>query len=186
MSLSGALSSAISALNAQSSALAMLSDNISNASTVGYKTTSAIVRVAGHGFIECVSLFVRRRDDARKVQYHDTGLVDAYFDIDRHRHQGNGFFPVTTSLTGGSTLYTRNGRFRKTTTAFSSTTVRTCWAGGPTQPATSSAAPRQQLAADRYQRRTDERQRDNDDNVLGQPAGRRRGWRHLHDVNVGV
>jgi flagellar hook protein FlgE len=41
MSLSGALSSAISALNAQSSALAMISDNIANSSTVGYKTNSA-------------------------------------------------------------------------------------------------------------------------------------------------
>jgi flagellar hook protein FlgE len=42
MSLSGALSSAISALNAQSSSLAMISDNIANADTTGYKTTSGL------------------------------------------------------------------------------------------------------------------------------------------------
>lgn len=42
MSLTGALSSAISALNAQSQSLAMISDNISNADTTGYKTTSAM------------------------------------------------------------------------------------------------------------------------------------------------
>jgi len=40
MSLTGALSSAISALNAQSQALSMISDNIANADTTGYKTTS--------------------------------------------------------------------------------------------------------------------------------------------------
>ena len=42
MSLTGALSSAISALNAQSQSLAMVSDNIANADTTGYKTTSAM------------------------------------------------------------------------------------------------------------------------------------------------
>src|SRR6201990_574375 len=42
MSLTGALSSAISALNSQSQSLAMISDNISNADTTGYKTTSAM------------------------------------------------------------------------------------------------------------------------------------------------
>lgn len=41
MSLGGAINSAVSALNAQSQALAMISDNISNSSTVGYKSTSA-------------------------------------------------------------------------------------------------------------------------------------------------
>ena len=41
MSLTGALSSAISALNSQSQALAMISDNLANSSTVGYKTTTA-------------------------------------------------------------------------------------------------------------------------------------------------
>ena len=42
MSLSGALSSAISALNAQSQSLSMISDNIANSDTTGYKTTSAM------------------------------------------------------------------------------------------------------------------------------------------------
>ena len=41
MSLSGALSSAISALNAQSQSLSMISDNIANSQTTAYKTTSA-------------------------------------------------------------------------------------------------------------------------------------------------
>lgn len=41
MSLYGAMFSGVSALNAQSQALGMISDNISNVNTVGYKTTSA-------------------------------------------------------------------------------------------------------------------------------------------------
>ena len=42
MSLGSALSSAISALNAQSQTLSMISDNIANSDTTGYKTTSAM------------------------------------------------------------------------------------------------------------------------------------------------
>jgi flagellar hook protein FlgE len=41
MSLYGAMFSGVSALNAQSQALGMISDNISNVNTIGYKTTSA-------------------------------------------------------------------------------------------------------------------------------------------------
>ncbi|MFH1342035.1 MAG: flagellar basal body protein, partial [Pseudomonadota bacterium] len=42
MSLSGALSSAISGLNAQSQALAVISDNIANSQTTAYKTNTAL------------------------------------------------------------------------------------------------------------------------------------------------
>ena len=41
MSLYGAMFSGVSALNAQSQALGMIADNISNVNTVGYKTTKA-------------------------------------------------------------------------------------------------------------------------------------------------
>ena len=42
MGLSGALSSAITGLSAQSQALAMVSDNIANSNTRAYKTNSAM------------------------------------------------------------------------------------------------------------------------------------------------
>ncbi|WP_374385081.1 flagellar hook protein FlgE [Dongia sp.] len=41
MSLGSAINTAVSALNAQSQAISMISDNISNSSTVGYKATTA-------------------------------------------------------------------------------------------------------------------------------------------------
>jgi flagellar hook protein FlgE len=41
MSIYGAMFSGVSGLNAQSQALAMVSDNISNVNTVGYKTSKA-------------------------------------------------------------------------------------------------------------------------------------------------
>ena len=41
MSLYGAMFSGVSGLNAQSQALGMISDNISNVNTVGYKTSKA-------------------------------------------------------------------------------------------------------------------------------------------------
>ena len=101
--------------------------------------------------------------------------------------QGNGFFPVTTSLTGGQTLYTRNGAFTTDNSGYLVNNGayllgwRTDAAGNVL-----GGASRRQHGADRYQRRTDQRQRDNDDNVLGQPAGRCGGRRHVHDVDVGV
>lgn len=118
MSLSGALSSAISALNAQSSALAMLSDNISNASTVGYKTTSASFEslVTGSSNVSAyssggVTTLARSNITAQGLLTPTSTSTDIAI-------QGNGFFPVTTSLTGGSTLYTRNGRFTKDDNGF--------------------------------------------------------------------
>lgn len=111
MSLSGALSSAISALNAQSQSLAMISDNIANSDTTGYKTTSAMfadmvtnssnsqqyssggVTVSGRGNISQQGLLATT-----------TNATDVAI-------QGNGFFAVTTALSGGTTLYTRNGAF---------------------------------------------------------------------------
>lgn len=41
MSLFGALKSGVSGLNAQSSAMSIISDNIANVNTIGYKANSA-------------------------------------------------------------------------------------------------------------------------------------------------
>lgn len=111
MSLSGALSSAISALNAQSSALAMISDNIANSSTVGYKTNSASFESLVTGSSSASAYSSGGVTTLSKSNITTQGLLTTTSTSTNIAIQGNGFFPVTTSLTGGSTLYTRNGGF---------------------------------------------------------------------------
>lgn len=111
MSLSGALSSAISALNAQSSALAMISDNIANSSTVGYKTTSASFESLVTGSSNASAYSSGGVNTSSVSNITTQGLLTSTSTSTNVAIQGNGFFPVTTSLTGGSTLYTRNGAF---------------------------------------------------------------------------
>jgi flagellar hook protein FlgE len=112
MSLSGALSSAISALNAQSSALAMIGDNIANSDTTGYKTTSAsfdALVTASNSSRQYSSGGVSVSGVANINQQ---GLLSATTTATNVAIQGNGFFVVSDSTsTGGNTFYTRNGGF---------------------------------------------------------------------------
>jgi flagellar hook protein FlgE len=112
MSLTGALHSAVSALNAQSSALAMIGDNIANSDTVGYKTTSASFQdlvTASSNSKAYSSGGVSVSGIANITQQ---GLLSATTTATNVAIQGNGFFVVTNSTdAGGTTFYTRNGGF---------------------------------------------------------------------------
>ncbi|QIG93611.1 MULTISPECIES: flagellar hook protein FlgE [unclassified Bradyrhizobium] len=111
MSLTGALSSAISALNAQSQSLAMISDNISNADTTGYKTTSAMFEdlvTASNSATSYTSGGVTVSGRANITQQ---GLLAATTNATDVAIQGSGFFVTTNATSGGTTSYTRNGAF---------------------------------------------------------------------------
>src|SRR5579862_7818330 len=111
MSLSGALSSAISGLAAQSTALSMISDNISNADTSGYKTTSSMfddLVTASSSSTAYTSGGVTVSGLANITQQ---GLLAATTTATNVAIQGSGFFVTTDSLSNGSTFYTRNGAF---------------------------------------------------------------------------
>jgi flagellar hook protein FlgE len=112
MSLTGALHSAVSALNAQSSALAMIGDNIANADTTGYKTTSASFMdlvTASNNAKSYSSGGVSASGIANITQQ---GLLAATTTATNVAIQGSGFFVVTDSTgVGGNTFYTRNGEF---------------------------------------------------------------------------
>jgi flagellar hook protein FlgE len=112
MSLTGALHSAVSALNAQSSALAMIGDNIANSDTTGYKTTSASFQdlvTASSNSKSYSSGGVAVSGIANITQQ---GLLSATTTATNVAIQGNGFFVVTNSTdAGGTTFYTRNGGF---------------------------------------------------------------------------
>ncbi|CCD97059.1 putative flagellar hook protein FlgE [Bradyrhizobium sp. ORS 375] len=119
MSLSGALSSAISALNAQSSSLAMISDNIANADTVGFKTTSGMFEQLVTGASNSrayssggVAAFGRANITQQGLLATTTNATDVAI-------KGAGFFVVTSSTaSGGGTFYTRNGAFTKDNAGF--------------------------------------------------------------------
>ena len=112
MSLSGALSSAISALNAQSSSLAMISDNIANADTTGYKTTSAMFDQLVTASSSAKAYSSGGVSVAGRSNITQQGLLAATTNSTDVAIQGSGFFVASNGLTAGSnTYYTRNGAF---------------------------------------------------------------------------
>jgi flagellar hook protein FlgE len=109
MSLTGALSSAVSALNAQSQSLAMIADNISNADTVGYKTTSAMFEdmvTASSSLSSYSSGGVSVNGRANITQQ---GLLAQTTNATDVAIKGAGFFVAKDAA--GNTFYTRNGAF---------------------------------------------------------------------------
>lgn len=111
MSLSGALSSAISALSAQSQSLAMVSDNIANADTTGYKTNSAMFADMVTNSSSAQQYSSGGVSVASRANITQQGLLATTTNATDVAIQGNGFFAVTTATTGGTTLYTRDGAF---------------------------------------------------------------------------
>jgi flagellar hook protein FlgE len=113
MSLSGALSSAISGLNAQSTSLAMISDNISNADTTGYKTTSAYFEDLVTASNSSKSYSSGGVAASGFANINQQGLLAATTTATNVAIQGSGFFVASSALSGGDTFYTRNGAFSK-------------------------------------------------------------------------
>jgi flagellar hook protein FlgE len=111
MSLTGALSSAISALSAQSQALSMISDNIANADTTGYKTTSSMFEDLVTAASNSTSYASGGVTVSGRANITQQGLLAATTNPTDVAIQGSGFFAVSDATTGGSTYYTRNGAF---------------------------------------------------------------------------
>jgi flagellar hook protein FlgE len=111
MSLSGALNSAVSALNAQSSALAMISDNLANSTTTGYKTTSASFSSLLTGTSSGSSYSSGGVSVAPTSNISAQGLLAASSVSTNMAIDGNGFFVVSSESDTNDTFYTRNGEF---------------------------------------------------------------------------
>ncbi|MDB5654670.1 MAG: flagellar hook-basal body protein [Tardiphaga sp.] len=111
MSLSGALSSAISALSAQSQALAIISDNIANSQTTGYKTNTASFEDLVTASSSASAYASGGVSSSAQSNVTTQGLLTTTTNATNVAIQGNGFFAVETALTGGATEYTRNGNF---------------------------------------------------------------------------
>ncbi|WP_448029954.1 flagellar hook protein FlgE [Bradyrhizobium liaoningense] len=111
MSLTGALSSAISALNAQSQSLSMISDNIANSDTTGYKTTSAMFGSLVTASSNTTSYASGGVTVSGRANITQQGLLAATSNATDVAIQGSGFFVVTDAKSGGTVAYTRNGAF---------------------------------------------------------------------------
>jgi flagellar hook protein FlgE len=118
MSLSGALSSAISALNAQSQSLSMISDNIANSDTTGYKTTSAMFDAMVTGSSSASSYSSGGVTVSGRSNITQQGLLSATSNATDVAISGSGFFVVKDSVTGGTSYYTRNGAFSTDTSGY--------------------------------------------------------------------
>lgn len=114
MSLFGSLFSAVTGLNAQSQAMAMISDNVANVNTVSYKaaeaqfstlvTRSASASAYSSGGAKATTLY---RIDRQGLIQSTTSPTDVAID-------GNGFFVVNPRPDGsGEQLYTRAGSFQQ-------------------------------------------------------------------------
>lgn len=109
-SLFSGLTVAVAGLNAQSSALGNISDNLSNAQTVGFKeidtnfqdlVTSSTPTNNSPGGVVATPLYENNIQGNLIQSSSPTSLAI----------QGNGFFQVSTAAAGGTTLYTRQGDF---------------------------------------------------------------------------
>lgn len=110
MSIGGALNSAVSALQAQSQQLAMISDNLANSSTIGYKTTNASFStlVTEQSSTSYASGGVVANSNAAVSAQ---GLIQSSTVSTNVAIDGNGMFPVTYNTDKKELYFTRNGEF---------------------------------------------------------------------------
>jgi flagellar hook protein FlgE len=111
MSINGALMSAVSGLSAQSTAMSMISDNLSNSETVGYKTTTAqfSTLVTEQRNANTYSAGGVRATPNQNVT--TQGLIQSSTTTTNLAVDGNGMFPVTDGADGDTLYFTRNGQF---------------------------------------------------------------------------
>ena len=112
MSLSAALSTAVSGLTAQSRALSAISENIANSSTTAYKTTDVYFQAlvsGGKGSSTSTSAVTAKSSQAMSVQ----GTVTSTSVATNVAIQDAGFFVVTNEpgAAASEDMYTRNGSF---------------------------------------------------------------------------
>src|SRR5262245_1078394 len=108
MSLTGALNSAVSALAAQSQAVAAVANNLANANTYGYKTSTTFFEslVAGSGAQAGGGVIGQTRSNI-SLQ----GMLAATTNTTDVAIDGGGFFVVSDAAGGRNRAYTRNGHF---------------------------------------------------------------------------
>jgi flagellar hook protein FlgE len=117
MSLYGALFSAVSGLRAQSTKIAVISDNISNVNTIGYKAGLALFQTLVTNSGGSTSYSPGGVLGGNRQLISQQGLVQSTNSPTDIAISGNGFFVVNqTSDSSGQVLYTRAGSFSQDAT----------------------------------------------------------------------
>ena len=112
MSLFSALYAGVTGMNSQSTAMAIISDNITNVQTVGYKKSSSAFQtlVTNAGQVDAYSAGGVRVKPVANID--EQGLLQASTSATDIGINGQGFFPVAPTATSGDRLFTRAGEFK--------------------------------------------------------------------------
>lgn len=117
MSLYGALFGGVSGLNGQGSKIAIVSDNIANVNTVGYKQSEALFETLVINSSSTVSYQTGGVRAESRMNVDQQGLLLSTSTPTDIAISGAGFFSVNANIDGsGQPLYTRAGSFRQDAT----------------------------------------------------------------------
>ena len=111
MSLLGAMNSAVTALKSQSTALAIISDNLSNSSTTGYKANTTSFKTLVTQSYSGTSYASGGVSASVRQNITNQGVISATSNSTDMALDGDGFFVVTYGTSGEETMFTRNGEF---------------------------------------------------------------------------
>jgi flagellar hook protein FlgE len=116
MSLFGALFSGVTGLNGQSRSMAVISENIANMNTVGYKANTTQFSTLLAGATTSRDMSTAGVVAKNKPLVHQQGQVQLTDNATDLAITGDGFFVVTDSVNGtkanGETMFTRAGSFQ--------------------------------------------------------------------------
>ena len=138
MSLFGALSSGVSGLGAQSSALGAIADNVTNVNTIGYKSTEVQFQTLVTAQVSSTKYSPGGAQSAPKTGVDIQGLLQSSTSATDVALSGGGFFVVNeqpTAGTGGLFAYTRAGSFSVDKDGYLRNTAGWYLQGWPLQPA---------------------------------------------------
>ncbi len=109
--MDAAMNSAVSALQAQSSALSTVSNNLANSQTTGYKAVDTQFLSLLSQESQGISFPSGGVTAVARQNLMDQGLIQGTSTTTDMAINGNGLFPVQYGLDGSQTFYTRNGAF---------------------------------------------------------------------------
>lgn len=114
MGLFGALSSGVSGLNAQSTSMSIISDNVANINTIGYKGTQINFTTLVTSAISSTTYSSGAINAGNRAQIDTQGLIQGTGVVTDLAVSGKGLFVVNSRPDGtGEYLYTRAGSFRQ-------------------------------------------------------------------------